>query len=102
MSTTDDPGTDVTTEVIDAPHSKRFEVLVGDVLAGFADYRVRDGVITFVHTEIFDEFAGRGIGGDLARGALDQVRGRGLKVVPQCPFIKEWINRHPDYRDLLA
>lgn len=101
MSSTD-AATDPATEVIDARNSSRFEALVGDVLAGFADYRVRDGVITFVHTEVFDEFAGRGIGGDLARGALDQVRARGLKVVARCPFIAEWIDRHPDYQDLLA
>ena len=49
-----------------------------------------------------DEFEGQGIGGKLARGALDQTRADGLKVVATCQFIKGWIGKHPEYEDLLA
>jgi len=48
-----------------------------------------------------DALAGRGVGSKLVRGALDQARGRGLKVVAQCPFVKGYIEKHPDYADLL-
>ena len=47
------------------------------------------------------ELGGKGIGSKLVKGALDQVRADGLKVVAQCPFVKGWIGKHPDYADLL-
>ena len=55
----------------------------------------------FDHTEIDDAYEGQGLGGQLARGALDDVRAQGLKVVAECPFIKAWIAKHEDYQDLL-
>ena len=60
------------------------------------------GVIDFVHTEIDDAYEGQGLGGQLARGALDDVRANGQKVIATCPFIKGWIAKHEDYQDLLA
>ena len=64
-------------------------------------YKLADGVITFVHTEVPPELGGRGVGSTLVQGALDQVRAEGLKVIPQCPFVKAWIGKHPEYKDLL-
>jgi predicted GNAT family acetyltransferase len=92
----------VGTAVTDAPERSRFEITVDGALAGFAFYRLRPGRITFVHTEIDDAYAGRGLGGQLARAALDAARARGLAVRPDCPFIKGWIAKHPDYADLVA
>jgi predicted GNAT family acetyltransferase len=88
--------------VQDNPAKRRFEILVEGTLAGFAAYEVRDGVIVFTHTKVFDEFEGQGVGGWLAREALDQLRARGDKVVARCPFISEWIEKHPQYADLLV
>ncbi|GJF06441.1 hypothetical protein PSD17_53880 [Pseudonocardia sp. D17] len=51
----------------------------------------------FTHTEVDDRFGGRGLGGVLARGALDAARARGLRVRPDCPFIRSWIEKHPEY-----
>jgi predicted GNAT family acetyltransferase len=94
----------MSTEVTDQPDRSHFEVTVDGAQAGFAAYRLRgDDVIVFTHTEIDDAYAGRGLGGILARGALDQVRAAGQRrVVALCPFISAWIKRHPDYQDLLA
>ncbi|WP_019633067.1 GNAT family N-acetyltransferase [Actinomadura atramentaria] len=92
----------MSTEIADAPDADRYEIRDDGVLAGFAQYRAEPGAVVFVHTEVFPEFEGKGIGGALARGALDDVRARGLKAVPSCPFIRGWIERHPDYRDLVA
>jgi predicted GNAT family acetyltransferase len=79
---------------------QRFELSVEGHLAA-TYYELAGGVITFVHTEVPPELGGKGIGSRLVKGALDQVRADGLKVIAQCPFIKAWIDKHPDYADLL-
>lgn len=78
----------------------RYELSVDGHLAA-TYYRISDGVITFVHTEVPDALAGRGVGSKLVKGALDQVRAAGLKVVPQCPFVRAYIEKHAAYADLL-
>ncbi len=89
-------------DIRDNPSRHRFEAWVGEELAGFADYEVAEGAITFVHTEVDDAREGEGIGSALVREALDAVRRDGeLTVVAKCPFFAEWIDRHPDYQDLL-
>jgi predicted GNAT family acetyltransferase len=90
----------VTTEV--QRHDRHYEVLVDGVHAGFAFFQTRPDALVFTHTEIDDAFEGKGVGSVLAKGALDDVRARGLLVVPQCPFIRGWIERHPAYQDLVA
>ena len=90
-------------QVSNNAESSRFEIRVEDGRrAGFTQYRERDGVRDFFHTEIDEEFEGQGLAGKLARAALDQTRADGFKVVATCPFIKGWIEKHPDYQDLLA
>jgi predicted GNAT family acetyltransferase len=84
------------------PDRHRYEAHLGDELAGVAVFSLRDGIIEFQHTEVDDAFEGHGVGSALARGALDDVRREGTRtVVATCPFIAEWIERHPDYTDLL-
>jgi len=79
----------------------RWEARLGGELAGFAAYQLTDELIVFTHTEVGSAFEGKGVGGALARQALDEVAGEGTrKVMPLCPFIKAWIARHPDYRHL--
>ncbi|HEX2312263.1 MAG TPA: GNAT family N-acetyltransferase [Thermomonospora sp.] len=89
-------------EISENAGESRYEIRVDGRLAGFAEYRTRDGARVFTHTEVDPEFEGRGLGGALARGALDDVRSKGLRAVPLCPFIKGWIERHPDYADLVS
>lgn len=80
----------------------RWEARVDGELAGFAAYQVTDELVVFTHTEVEPAFEGRGIGGALARSALDEVAGEGTrKVMPLCPFIKAWIQRHPEYVPLV-
>ncbi|MEU3017663.1 MULTISPECIES: GNAT family N-acetyltransferase [unclassified Nocardiopsis] len=89
------------TEVTDVPDRRRYEVRADGEVAGFAEYILTDGLITFTHTEIDPAYEGRGLGGTLVREALDDVRGRELAVLPLCPFVKEWIGRHREYADLV-
>lgn len=79
----------------------RYELAV-DGATAFVLYRRKPGVITFIHTEVPEALAGRGIGSRLARHVLDAARRDGLRVVPLCPFIADWMARHPEYDDLRA
>jgi predicted GNAT family acetyltransferase len=88
--------------VVNNPTESRYEIHVDGQLAGFTQYRTTPGVTEFVHTEIDEAHEGRGLGGQLARAALDDVRSAGDKVIATCPFIKGWIAKHEDYQDLLA
>ena len=74
----------------------------GRELAGFVVYEKREGSVVLVHTEVDPAFKGRGVGGSLARGVLDDLRAKGVSVVPLCPFVKGWIDKHPEYRDMVA
>jgi hypothetical protein len=87
--------------VADVPERKRFEVTVDGELAGFLVYRSRKGLLALIHTEVEDRFEGRGLGGRLARFALDQARADDLAALPFCPFVNEWMKRHPEYGDLV-
>jgi predicted GNAT family acetyltransferase len=89
-------------EVHDNPAESRVEARVDGELAGFAAYVDRGATRVFTHTEVDPAYGGHGVGGAIARGALDEARASGLTVVPRCPFIKGWIDKHPDYADLIA
>jgi predicted GNAT family acetyltransferase len=88
-------------EVRDNEAKHRFELEVGGITA-FSEYARKPGVVTFIHTEVPEALAGKGVGSKLARGALDLVRARGEKVVAKCPFIAAFLKKHPEYQDLLA
>ena len=80
----------------------RYEARVDGELAGFAEYQLTDILVVFTHTEVDGTFEGQGVGSALARYALDDVRDQGTRrVLAICPFIKGWIDRHPDYAPLL-
>ena len=87
-------------DVHDNPALSRFELEVGGDTA-VAYYRLEPGVITFTHTEVPPALSGQGIGSRLARGALNNVRARGLKVVAKCEFMGSYIAKHPEQADLL-
>jgi len=90
-------------EVRNNPTEYSYELWADGELAGYAKYSLGCGLITFVHTEIFESYEGMGLGSRLARAALDDARARGLVVVAFCPFIAGYIERHLDeYRDLVA
>lgn len=87
--------------VIDNSSEQRFELAEGGATA-VAAYRLDGDRISFTHTIVPQEIEGQGVGSRLVRGALDQVRERGLRVVPVCSFVKGYIDRHSEYQDLLA
>ena len=96
--------TDVAGElrIVDNPIHHQYEAWLGGHPVGISGYRLEDDRIIFVHTEVDPEVEGKGVGSRLAKGALDDVRQRGLRLVVECPFIAAWLARHHEYADLLA
>ena len=89
-------------EVKDNQAASRFEMTSGGAVA-FVEYeRTGDRRIALLHTEVPEALSGKGVGSKLVRGTFDAVRAKGLKVVPRCEFVAAYVERHPEYRDLLA
>jgi hypothetical protein len=87
--------------IVDNPAASRYELRADGEFAGFVDYRLRDQVISLVHTEVDPRFQGAGLATHLARFSLDDARKRHLAVLPFCPYIQAWIRKHPEYTDLV-
>ena len=92
----------MTVAVADNLSEARYEAIEDAQVAGFSEYELTGDLIIFLHTEVPSEFEGQGVGSAIARYALDDARARGLRVRPLCPFIRAWIERHPEYADLVG
>lgn len=88
--------------VVDNKERKRFEAHWNGALAGVLTYTVEDGVVVMPHTGVEPQYEGRGIGGKLAKAALDSAREHDLKVAPWCPFIAAYIEKNPEYANLVT
>ena len=89
-------------DVIRNDDRSRYELVVDGHLVGIADYVVDDGRVVVPHTEIAGRLRGQGLGAVLVRGVLDDIRSRGRSVVPQCWYVADFIDEHPEYADLIA
>ena len=89
-------------EVRDNHAQHRFEARVGTDVAAFVTYRLLRRHVVLLHTEVERAFTGRGVGRRLAQAVLDDLRARGLRVTPICPFIAAFIARHPAYQELVS
>ncbi len=82
--------------------ANQFEVQLGEDV-GIITYRMQgDHVYVMIHTEVPPAYGGKGIANRLIHDALDMVRAEGGKVVPICPTVKKYIQRHPEYQDLVV
>ncbi len=88
-------------DVTDNAAEQRFEIHVDGERAGLAAYQLHPPLIAFTHTEIDERFGGRGLGGELVGAALRSARERGLGVLPFCPFVRGYIEKHPEQLDLV-
>ena len=88
-------------EVRDAAERGRFEIYVDGMLAGFSEYHAEGADIDFTHTEIDPEFGGQGLGTKLVHGALDEMRARGVGILPHCPFVHRVVEQEPEYLALV-
>ena len=90
---------DETIEVVHEREARRFTVTVDGALAGFTEYRERQGgeAFDFVHTEIDPAFGGRGLGGRLVAEALAATSELGRTIIPHCPFVAAWLRKHSEF-----
>jgi uncharacterized protein len=88
-------------DVVDNRSELRYEIRVDEELAGTIRYTLDPGVITLVHTEVEPRHEGEGVGSALVKGALDDIRARDLRLRPLCPFVAEYLRRHPEYDTLV-
>ncbi|HJP67048.1 MAG TPA: GNAT family N-acetyltransferase [Actinomycetota bacterium] len=87
--------------VLDNADESRYELWLGDTLAGTIEYAIDVGRIVLIHTEVEEAFKRRGLGSRLVAAALADIRSRGLKMVPACPFVRLYVREHATQRDLL-
>lgn len=93
----------MSTTVRDNAERHRFEVhrAADQAMPGVLEYQIADGVMSLLHTRVEARFEGNGFGSMLVRAALDAARERGLRVLPYCWFVRDWIAGHRDYLDLV-
>lgn len=77
----------------------RYELDVDGTVA-FANYRLKPGTVVITHTETPPALRGRGVASKLVKGALEQIRADGLKVVAGCGFVVDYLEKHPEFSDL--
>jgi uncharacterized protein len=81
----------------------RYEAQLDGEVVGVAEYELTgDDLMILIHTEVLPGQQDQGVGGALARATLADARRRGLKVRAVCPFMRSWLERHPEYADLLG
>ena len=94
---TRDPATGPAVEVRDVRPGRRFVLVVDGALAGTAEYRLEgDDVVAILHTELDPAFEGKGLGSLFVREMLGQLADRGVSVLPFCPFVRAYLQRHHD------
>jgi uncharacterized protein len=79
----------------------RYELDVGDTVAGVVEYVDKGDSVELTHTEVDPSHEGEGLGSQLARAVLDSLRNDDRAVIPSCPFINGYMKRHPEYADLV-
>jgi len=89
------------TSVVNNPEARRFEIHADGKLAGFVAYERTSEEVSFTHTEIDPAFEGKGLGSILIREVLDATRAEGKSVLPFCPFVRRYVQRHQEYLDLV-
>jgi uncharacterized protein len=87
--------------IADQPERDRYVIDADGSRVGFLSYRLDSDEIALLHAEIQPAVERRGLGSKLVAFALDDARARGLAVMPYCPFVRGYIERHPEYRDLV-
>jgi len=87
--------------VADLPEEQRFEATIDGELAGSIEYAVKYGRLALIHTEVLPEYEGQGVGSGLVRFAIAEARRLELRVIPTCPFVRSYVESHPETHDIV-
>ena len=90
------------TRVTDNPGEDRYELFLGDELVGIIQYYTEPGTVALTHTEIVEAYEGQGLASRIVSWALQDIRSRGLKLLPLCPYVQAYLGRHPEERDIVV
>ena len=88
-------------QVLDDEAEQRYEATMDGTPAGSLQYAIKYGRLALIHTEVLPEFEGKGVGSSLVRFALAEARRRGLRVIPTCPFVRSYVESHPETHDIV-
>lgn len=87
--------------VINNKEKNRFETTI-DGYKAFIEYKIDGETIELHHTEVDPALGGRGVASEMTETVLLDLEQQGLKVIPTCPFIEKYIERHPEWKSILA
>jgi predicted GNAT family acetyltransferase len=87
--------------VVDDEAAQRFAATIGGDHAGSIEYVVTHGRLALIHTEVLPEYEGKGVGSGLVRFAIAEARRRELRVIPTCPFVRSYVESHPETHDIV-
>ncbi|GAB3444063.1 GNAT family N-acetyltransferase [Phycicoccus ginsengisoli] len=88
--------------VVNNQEKKRYEARTGPTVAGYSVYQATASIMVIEHTEVDPAYEGQGVGSALVQGMLDDIRAKGQhQVLAVCPFVRSWLGKHHDYRDLV-
>jgi hypothetical protein len=97
MTQTSHEGAGLDVIVTNKETASRYEAHIDGELAGLTTYRLVGDHVVFTHAEVYPRWEGQGVGSALAKGALDDVIAHGKQITPLCPFIVDFVRRHPEY-----
>ena len=89
------------TQITDVETAQRYEASIDGELAGSIEYVIKYGRLALIHTEVLPTFEGRGVGGALVRFAIAEARRRNFRVIPTCPFVRSYVESHPETHDIV-
>jgi uncharacterized protein len=92
----------LTVGVSNDPEAGVFRASVDGRAAGIVAYRQDGDVYDLLHTEVDDAFEGQGVGSELVHQVLGEIRAAGARVRPSCPFVRRYVQRHPDEADVVS
>lgn len=88
-------------QVVNNEAERRFEIVLEDGTAFIKYARKGEDIYNLYHTEVPEQFAGKGVGSALAKGTLEYIKAEGKQIIPTCPFVKAYLKRHSEYQELV-
>ena len=86
--------------ILDNQQNQQFQIFLEDEMA-YLEYRIKEGDLYLMHTEVPDKLGGKGIASALAAHAFNYARANHMKIKAYCPFVVSWLKKHPEQKDIV-